>query len=202
MALTNAYLITTRNLEAFLNAIRSARAPERFTNRFLTQLDFASSNDRLLIGVLKGLGLLDENGAPTQRYYDFLDQTESGRILADAIREAYADLFAINRNAQDMTVEEVKNKLRTLTQGQKSENVLNLMATTFKALTTLADWDAPNQKYNRQTTHQSLQQILNQRRNPTTTRNQTRPNFNFTTTSKFTFPNRVTQPYLMQSFKR
>src|SRR5438552_1128846 len=84
---------------------------------------------------------LDENSAPSQRYYDFLDQTESGRILAEAIREAYGDLFAINKNAQDMTVEEVKNKLRTLTQGQKSENVLNLMANTFKALTALADWD-------------------------------------------------------------
>ena len=74
MALTNAYLVTPKNLEAFLNAIRSAKAPERFSNRFLTQLDFSSSNDRLLIGVLKGLGFLDENSAPTQRYYDFLDQ--------------------------------------------------------------------------------------------------------------------------------
>jgi|SRR3989442_10873148 len=142
MALTNAYLVTPKNLEAFLNAIRSAKAPERFSNRFLTQLDFSSSNDRLLIGVLKGLGFLDENSAPTQRYYDFLDQTESGRILADAIREAYGDLFAINKNAQDMTVDEVRNKLRTLTQGQKSENVLSLMANTFKALTGLADWEA------------------------------------------------------------
>jgi hypothetical protein len=144
MALTNAYLVTTKNLEAFLNAIRSAKAPERFSNRFLTQLDFSSSNDRLLIGVLKGLGFLDENSAPTQRYYDFLDQTESGRILADAIREAYGDLFAINKNAQDMTVDEVRNKLRTLTQGQKSENVLSLMANTFKTLTGLADWEAPS----------------------------------------------------------
>lgn len=56
MSLTNAYLVTTRNLESFLNALRSAKAPERFTNRFLTQLDFASSNDRLFIAVLKGLG--------------------------------------------------------------------------------------------------------------------------------------------------
>lgn len=142
MALTNAYLITTKNLEGFLNAIKSAKAPERFTSSFLKQLDFSSSNDRLLIGVLKGLGLLDEAGAPTTRYYEFLDQSQSGRVLAEAVREAYEDLFAVNKKANDLTVEEVKNKLRTLTQGQKSENVLNLMANTFKALSSLADWEA------------------------------------------------------------
>src|SRR5258706_1799667 len=128
MSLTNAYLVTTRNLEGFLNALRSAKAPERFTNRFLTQLDFASSNDRLFIAVLKGLGFIDENGVPTQRYYDFLDQSQSGRVLADAVREAYEDLFAVNKTAQDMSVEDVKYKLRTLTQGQKSDKVLSLMA--------------------------------------------------------------------------
>ncbi len=122
---------------------KSAKAPERFTSTFLKQLDYSSSNDRLFIGLLKALGLLDETGVPTKRYYEFLDQGQSGKILADAIREAYEHLFAVNKRANEMTVEEVKNKLRTLTQGQKSDNVLGLMATTFKALTELADWQAP-----------------------------------------------------------
>ena len=140
MALTTSYLVTTKNLEAYFNAIRGAKAPEHFTYKFLTQLDFASSNDRLFIGVLKGLGFLDDSGAPTQRYYAFLDQGESGKVLADAIREAYDDLFQINVKANQLTTDEVKNKLKTLTLGQKSENVVSLMATTFKALCELADW--------------------------------------------------------------
>jgi hypothetical protein len=144
MALTNAYLVTTKNLEAFLNALQSAKAPERFTNKFLTQLDFSTSNDRLFIGVLKGLGFIDDSGVPSKRYYEFLDQTQARRVLAEAIREAYSDLFAINKNAQTLTVDEVKNKLRTLTQGQKSENVVSLMANTFKALAELADWESPS----------------------------------------------------------
>lgn len=143
MALPSAYLVTTKNLEAFLNALRSAKAPERFTNKFLTQLDFNSSNDRLFIGVLKALGIIDESGTPTQRYYQFLDQTQSGRVLADALREAYEDLFAVNTKANGMTVDEIKNKLKTLTLGQKSENVIGYMANTFKALADLADWEAP-----------------------------------------------------------
>jgi hypothetical protein len=136
-------LVTTKNLESFLNALRSAKAPERFTNKFLTQLEFNSSNDRLYIGLLKALGFIDDSGTPSQRYYQFLDQTQSGRVLADALRDAYEDLFAVNINANNMSLEEIKNKLKTLTLGQKSENVIGLMANTFKALADQADWKAP-----------------------------------------------------------
>ncbi|HWY48164.1 MAG TPA: DUF5343 domain-containing protein [Bryobacteraceae bacterium] len=143
MALSTAYLITTKNLDAFLNAIKTAKAPERVNQKFLANLEFASSNDRLFIGILKALGFTDDSGVPTKRYFEFLDQSRSGAILAEAIREAYSDLFALNTKAQELSVDEVKNKLRTLTQGQNSENVLGLMAKTFKALTDLADWKAP-----------------------------------------------------------
>lgn len=142
MALPNAYLVTTKNLDAFLKSIQSAKAPERFTNKFLAQLDFTSTNDRLLIGVLKALKFIDDNGVPTQRYFEFLDQGQSGRVLADGIRDAYSDLFNVNKNAQNLTVDEIKNKLKTLTLGQKSDNVVSLMANTFRALSDLADWKA------------------------------------------------------------
>jgi hypothetical protein len=79
---------------------------------------------------------------PKQRYFDFLDQSQSARVLAEGIREAYSDLFNVNKNAQTLSVDEVKNKLRTLTLGQKSDNVVSLMANTFKALSDLADWKA------------------------------------------------------------
>lgn len=140
MSLTNSYLLKTSGLEDFFNALKTARAPETFTHKFLKDLDFTSSNDRLFIGVLKGIGFIDEDGVPTSRYFKFLDQSESGRVLADGIREAYDDLFAIRTDAQSMDVEEVRGKLRTLTQGQKSENVINQMAATFRALCDLADW--------------------------------------------------------------
>lgn len=39
-----------------------------------------------------------------------------------------------------MSNDEVKNKLKTLTQGQKSDKVIGLMAMTFRAFCDLADW--------------------------------------------------------------
>jgi hypothetical protein len=62
--------------------------------------------------------------------------------MAEALREAYSDLFTVKKDAWKLSEEEVINKLKTLTQGKKSENVIRWMAKTFKALTDYADWSA------------------------------------------------------------
>lgn len=145
MALTTAYLQTTKNLQSIINSLVGAKAPERMTNKFLEDLGFTSSNDRLYIGLFKALGLLDENGAPTQRYHLFLDQSETGKVLAAGIQEAYDELFALRKDAQNLTIEEVKGKFKTLTQGKKSDNIIQLMANTFKALCDAANWSEDTQ---------------------------------------------------------
>ena len=144
MALTTAYLTVTKNLEAILEAIRNAQAPEKFTSRFMVELGFDSTNDRLMVGMLKGLGFLEESGEPTERYFAFLDETQSDRVLAEAIREAYGDLFRVNSKAYEMDQTDVKQKLKTLTRGTKSEAVLNKMSTTFVSLCKLANFKAPS----------------------------------------------------------
>ncbi len=146
MALISSYLITTKNLESFFNSLITAKAPEAFTQKVLESLEFKSTNDRLYLGLLKGLGFLDANAIPTERYFKFLDQSQSKQILAEGIKEAYGDLFAVNLKANELTVAEVKNKLRTLTQGKISDKVLHLMANTFKALVDYAEWDTATKK--------------------------------------------------------
>jgi uncharacterized protein DUF5343 len=142
VAVPKAYLTSTKNVKHILTTIQQAQAPKQFSTNFLANLGFKSSADRLFIGILKALGFLNATGAPTPRYFEYLDQTQSGRVLAEAIRDAYGDLFELNVNAHKMTRDEVKNKLKTLTQGQFSDDVLGKMATTFAALAAEADFDA------------------------------------------------------------
>lgn len=140
MGLANSYLVTTKNFEAIFNAILSAKAPEKLTTTFLKNLGFTSSNDSLYIRLFKDLGLIDQLSIPTDKYYKFLDQTETKKVLAGCIEEAYSDLFDLNKKAHEMTEDEVKNKLNTLTQGTKDKNILTLMAKTFRVLCDYADW--------------------------------------------------------------
>jgi hypothetical protein len=144
MSLPTSYLTSFKNLPGILTAIQNAQAPKNFTTRFLESLGYKNAADRLIIGVLKSLGFLTGEGVPTSRYFEYLDQTQSKRVLADAIRDAYADLFQINKKAFELSNSEVKNKLKTLTQGQASDAVLDKMAGTFKALVQQADFVAPH----------------------------------------------------------
>jgi hypothetical protein len=140
MALPTSYLTTAKNLGAILTAMQGAQAPEKFTQAFLESLEFKSAPDRLIIGVLKALGFLDESGKPKERYFRYLDQTQSSKVLAEGIRDAYQDLFKVNTKAYELTKQEVLNKFKTLGQGQISEAVLDKMAMTFTVLAKLGDF--------------------------------------------------------------
>lgn len=140
MALPEQYLVSTKNVDTFFNSLLNAQPPPRFTLKFLEQLEFKSTNDRLYIGILKALKFLDQTSVPQDRYFRFIDQTQSKQVLAEAIRDAYSDLFALNVKANEMSSGEVKNKLKTLLQGSKSDVVLGWMANTFTALCKYADF--------------------------------------------------------------
>ena len=146
MALPNSYTQKTGSIPDYFEAILNAEAPERFTIQFLVQLEFKSTNDRMFLGILKELGFLDTDGTPTERYYEFLDRTQSKIILAEGIKEAYADLFKVNKSAKAMSADEVKNKLRTLYAGTKKEDVIGKIAKTFVALCEYADFTSHKKK--------------------------------------------------------
>lgn len=140
MVLTTAYLTSTKNLSKVLTAIQNAQAPEKFTSKLLEDLSFKSSADRLIIGVLKALRFIDDTGKPTDRYFEYLDVSRSKAVMASGIRDAYGDLFRINKDAHKLSREEIKNKFKTLSQGRLSESVLNKMASTYTALVKHADF--------------------------------------------------------------
>ena len=165
--LTSSYLTSVKNLDSIMNSVLNARAPERFTTKFLEDLGFKSSNDRLYVGIFKALGLIDDNGSPQQRYFDFLDQTQSKRIIALGIQEAYEDLFNLRKDAQNLTNDEVKNKLKTLTQGQKGDRVIDQMALTFRALCSYADWSATPLKNEREYSDTYVTAITEEQKNET-----------------------------------
>src|SRR4051794_38525629 len=102
MALPDTYLLKTAGIPAYFDALLRAQAPQRFSIKFLENLGFKSPTDRLFVGQLKELKFLDPDGVPTKRYYEFLDRSQSMKVLATAIRDAYADLFAVDTNANTL----------------------------------------------------------------------------------------------------
>src|SRR5688572_33298457 len=109
MALPDSYTLKIGSLPAIFDAMLDAQPPERFSLKFLENLGFTSTNDRLFIGILKDIGFLNRDGVPTPRYFQFLDRTESKRVLAEGIQDGFSDLFALNTKANTWSVDEVRN---------------------------------------------------------------------------------------------
>jgi hypothetical protein len=140
MAVPSAYLTSTKNTAAILDAMQRAAVPDRFTYEFLKQLGFAASGDRPMISVLKSLGFLNDSSNPTPRYRQFKDKSIAKAVLAQGIREGYADVFAIETEANTKTIQEINGIFARLS--DKGETVTSRMAMTFKALCGLADFSA------------------------------------------------------------
>ncbi len=141
MALPTSYMNGSFNkIPQFFDAMLTARAPEKFTIKFMNDLGFTSSTDRLFPNVLKAIGFLDDSGTPTDRYFKFLDQSCSKQMVAEGVRQAYSDLFDLNIAANMMTQAEVEGKFKTLTNGSKSAKTITCMAKTFLSLCEYADW--------------------------------------------------------------
>ena len=140
MAVPTTYLTTTKNLDAILAAVQKAGVPSKFTYAFLTQLGFPSSADRPIIPVLKALRFLDDSGVPLDRYRRFKDASQAGTVLAEAMRQTYADVFGLNQKAHDAPLPELKGMFARLS--DKGSTVTDKMAMTFQTLAKKADFSA------------------------------------------------------------
>lgn len=142
MSLATSYSLKTGSFSAYFDAIHSAEVPERFSASFLEDLGFEQTNDRQFLGVLKDIGFIDADGKPTDRYIEFLDKNESGKVIAEGIKEGFSDLFAINKEAFRMDLDSLKGKLKVLFKGKKSDLTVERIAKTFVALCELADFQS------------------------------------------------------------
>ncbi len=134
------YLTSTKNLDKVLDAIRRAEVPSKFTYDFLKQLGFSSSADRPIIPLFKAMGFLDQGSNPTDRYRRYKNAAESKAIMAEGLREAYRDVFAVDPEAYKLNNEQMKGIFARLS--GKSDRVAELMALTFKSLSKNADFTA------------------------------------------------------------
>lgn len=138
--LTKRYLPSVGNLASVMSKIVEGAAPEKFTQAHLKGIGFTSSNDRAFIPLLKSIGFLSSDGAPTERYHAYRDGSRSMKVMGEALLEAYQDVFTINENPTSADQVAIRGKFKSTHNG--SDNVAELQARTFLALLELADLDA------------------------------------------------------------
>jgi hypothetical protein len=146
MALTSAYTEAYGKLSEFFNKIRDGQAPPQFTQQYLIDIGFKSNKHRAYIPLLKALGFLTPDGAPTARYKDYRDHSKSKIIMGEALKEAYGDIFLIKENPTSADNSTVEGKFKSY--HNASDNVAINMRRTFFSLLDLADLKSGGTKIN------------------------------------------------------
>jgi hypothetical protein len=138
VALTSTYLVGSGKVKEFFSKIKDGQAPDQFSIQLIKDWGFSSSNDRAYLPLLKALGFLSPDGKPTSRYHNYRDHSQSRRVMAEALREAYQDIFLIKEIPTQADKEAISGKFKSY--HNVTENVASLMTKTFLALSDLADF--------------------------------------------------------------
>jgi len=131
------YTPSPNNVKEFLKAIQSLGIPPRVDRAYLPTIGFNSSNDRYLIGVAKDLGFIDASGIPTQIWHDFRDKDKAPKVMASAIKTAYADLYATYPNADEKDDKALENYFAP--KMKVAVSVARFMVRTFRLLCEFVD---------------------------------------------------------------
>lgn len=137
MALAQTYTLNNKRLKNLFDQIKEAQAPEKFTVQVLKDWGFASSNDRSFIPLLKALGFLTADGVPTRRYHDFRGSPEPAKLMGQALREAYGDLFTIKERPTKSDRPLIKGKFKSVFNA--NDLLAERLTDTFFALLDMAD---------------------------------------------------------------
>ncbi len=139
MTLLNQSVQNYGQLSKLFETLRQGQAPDKFNREFLKDIGFKSSNHHAFIPLLKGLGFLTSDGTPTQRYKEFLDSTKWKKVIAEAVREAYGDIFVIKSTPGKGDIKLISGKYKSTY--NISEISAERAARTFIALLDISDKD-------------------------------------------------------------
>lgn len=140
MSLVSTYTSAYGKIPEFFGKLRDGQAPEQFTNQLLKDLGYKSTNHRAYVPLLKALGFLSPDGKPSSRYSEYRDHSNSKRVMGEALKEAYSDIFLIKESPTSSDKNTIQGKFKSY--HNVGDAAAKQMTNTFYALLSLADLDS------------------------------------------------------------
>ena len=133
------YAYSVGQINDLLDKIKETGRPDKLTLTYV-QNTWLLKNAQYtaVIDILKDMGFLAPDGAPTDMYAQFQNPEHSGQILAQGVKKAYPSLFKAYPKAQEMPKEKLEGFIKQHTGADKS--VVDKIYGTIKRLCSLANF--------------------------------------------------------------
>jgi len=135
------YMAKTSSLDDFLRKMATRPEPSKVTQEYLRSLGYTSSSDRQIIPVLRFINFIDASGIPTDLFKSYRDTRNSKAVMAQALKESYAEFFGVYASPSQATDDDLDNFFRTKT--GRGDRMLEITVAAFKTLCQSADFAAP-----------------------------------------------------------
>lgn len=132
------YSSTPASLSKFLEHIPNKPKPSKVDSQLLKSWDLKNNNDITLVRVLKEVGVLAADSAPTALYEALMHGDDGKKQLAVEIKSRYNALF--NAEHEPYGSDQTATKLFNIHGGTQAAETLRLMRLTFLALCKAADF--------------------------------------------------------------
>ncbi len=132
-----AYTNVNGKIKLLLEKIRTVGVPSKVSVSWLKSLGFTSSNDVSLLGVIKFIKLTDQSGTPSATWSAFRGRNHK-TVLGEAIRNGYAELYAVYPEAHLCSSAELTHVFNT--SSSAGSQVIQRTVATFRALVDEAEF--------------------------------------------------------------
>lgn len=137
------YSTSVGTLEKMLEKIKTASAPERFTQDFVgTKLAMKGGTANSCIPFLKKMGFVAGDGSPTTLYREFRNPAKSRIAVGTSFRKLYARLYEMNEYVHDASDQDVLGLIVECTGNEHDNAVTKYTLSTFNMLRKHADFDS------------------------------------------------------------
>lgn len=135
------YVTGVGTLKNMLAKIKKAAVPNLFSQEFVEKtLLMKGGTARSTMPFVKKMGLIAEDGSPTELYKQYRNDSRSKAVIATCMRSLYQPLFSINENVYQVSDEELKGFIVEVSGNPKTAQVTKMTFSTFKTLKEMAEF--------------------------------------------------------------
>lgn len=136
------YSTSVGTLEKILEKIKTASAPERFTQDFVgTKLSMKGGTANACIPFLKKMGFVAGDGSPTDLYREYRNPAKSRGAVGTAFKKLYVRLYEMNEYVHEASDQDVLGLIVECTGNEHDNAVTKYTLATFNMLRKHADFD-------------------------------------------------------------
>lgn len=139
MGISENFLVNTKSFDPIIKAfISRSEPPGKISDATLEEMGYDNPSDLLVIHVLRGLDIINQDKTPSDLYYKMVDPLQTKEAIAEGIINGYRDLFEQNYNIHKMLPGELQEELKDYFDGKKTDLIVKYIANTFHKLVTYA----------------------------------------------------------------